>query len=386
VEDQVRMESGAGSILEDFASALVEPWYEALANPGQAQVDALKELLKGYAKTTYGSEYGAKDVGSLFDFQRAFPIAKYQDLKPYLERVKQGSYSALLPEPAVRWVMTRGTTGTSKMIPATQTHLAQVLTLGARGIVNFALKRKDFAVLTGRVLNLNFPSEVAVLCTDKGEEPYGYSSGTYAKLNPALGEARLVPRQEEIDSLGCGIRKDDWEARFELVYHKAKGEDVKSVMGVAPIMTEFARYVHKKHGVYPKEVWKMKGLFPTSVAKIQTNYAPQMKKMYGDVPVVELYTATEGVFAQQLDDHPYVCPNYDSYFFEVKTRGGLKMLHEMERGEWGRVIVSTPNLPRYDIGDLIEAEGKGYFRVIGRANLRVASEHVLFNLMTLRKP
>jgi hypothetical protein len=378
------MESGTGSILEDFASALVEPWYEALANPGKAQGDALKELLKGYAKTSYGLEYGAKDVGSLSDFQRAFPIAKYQDLKPYLERVKQGNYSALLPEPAVRWVMTRGTTGTPKMIPATQTHLAQVLTLGARGLVNLALKRKDFAVLTGHVLNLNFPSEVAVLRTERGEEPYGYSSGTYAKLNPALGEARLVPRQEEIDSLGGGIRKDDWEARFELVYQKARGEDVRSVMGVAPVLTEFARYVHKKYGACPKEVWKMKGLFPTSVAKIQTNYAPLMKKMYGDVPVVELYTATEGVFAQQLDDNPYVCPNYDAYLFEVATSKGVKPLHELLAGEWGRLIISGPLFPRYDIGDMVESVGKGYYRIFGRSKWLTVTEHYLFNLFTGR--
>jgi hypothetical protein len=97
-----------------------------------------------------------------------------------------------------------------------------------------------------------------------------------------------------------------------------------------------------------------------------------------------MYSATEGVFAQQRDDLPYVSPNYDCYFFEVKTRGGCKMLHEMKRGEWGRVIVSTPLFPRYDIGDLIEAQGRGYFRVLGRASFGVAVEHLLFNTLALR--
>ncbi len=38
-------------------------------------------------------------------------------------------------------------------------------------------------------------------------------------------------------------------------------------------------------------------------------------------------------------------------------------------------------LPRYDIGDLIEAMGKNYFRVFGRARLRTVAEHVLYRLL-----
>ena len=105
-----------------------------------------------------------------------------------------------------------------------------------------------------------------------------------------------------------------------------------------------------------------------------------MRKYFGNVPVVEIYSATEGVFAQQLDDLPYVTPNYDKYLFEVETAHGTKMLHELRRGEWGRLIVSSCMFPRYDIGDLIEAAGKDYFRVIGRRNAFTLLEHRLFRL------
>jgi hypothetical protein len=49
-------------------------------------------------------------------------------------------------------------------------------------------------------------------------------------------------------------------------------------------------------------------------------------------------------------------------------------------------VVSNPVFPRYDIGDYVEALGKGYFRVIGRARLATAVEHVLYNLSTFRTP
>jgi hypothetical protein len=105
-----------------------------------------------------------------------------------------------------------------------------------------------------------------------------------------------------------------------------------------------------------------------------------LRKFFGEIPVVEIYSATEGVFGQQLDDLPYISPNYDKYLFEVETRQGTKMLHELRRGEWGKLIVSSCMFPRYDIGDLVEAAGKNYFRVFGRNKLLARVEHRLYRL------
>jgi hypothetical protein len=125
----------------------------------------------------------------------------------------------------------------------------------------------------------------------------------------------------------------------------------------------------------------MRVIVTTSVAKIQSKYMEILHSLYGEAPLVEMYTATEGAFAQQKDEFPYVVPNYDTYLFEAQTRGGVKMLHEMERGEWGKLIVSTSMLPRYDIGDLIEAMGKNYYRVFGRAKPRTVIEHSLYRAL-----
>ena len=371
------------AVPREMLEAFVSPWYDSLKNPEAAQNQTLETLLKGYAETEYGRSHGAGSARDSEGFKRSFPISTYASLRPYFERVKSGENSALLPEPAVRWVMTRGTTGRPKSIPATESHLALILSAGARAIVNFGLKKKP-SVLGRAVLNLNFPSEVGTVETGSGRGAVGYSSGTYAKLNPGLGSAVLVPRQEDVDALGPGIGKADWERRFEVVYQAAKEADLGSTMGVTPVILSFGRYVHRMHGRLPKDLWHLDALFCTSVPKIHTRYAPELRHYFGDAAVVEMYTATEGVFAQQLDDLPYVSPNYDSYFFEVKTGKEVKMLHGLKRGEWGRLVVSTPVLPRYDIGDLIESQGKGYFRVLGRARPSVSAEHVLFNLFTGR--
>ncbi|HVP26730.1 MAG TPA: GH3 auxin-responsive promoter family protein, partial [Candidatus Bathyarchaeia archaeon] len=268
----------------------------------------------------------------------------------------------------------------AKVLPATKTHLEQIFTFGARALVNYGLRKNGFDLLAGNILNLNFPSNVHTIIKDGQTMTYGYSSGTYARLNPMLNNVSLLPRQEDIDALGPEITKRNWEKRFELAYHQALSANVTAAIGVTPVILAFARYVKKKHGKNPKELWNIHALFCTSVRKIQFKYAPILRKPYGQIPIIEMYSATEGVFAQQLDDLPYVTPNYDGYFFEVETNHGTKMLHELERGEWGRLIVSSCMFPRYDIGDLIESAGKNYFNVIGRNNTLTLLEHKLYRI------
>ena len=277
--------------------------------------------------------------------------------------------------------MTRGSTGRAKVFPVTKTHIEQIFICGARALVNHALRKDDFELLTGKILNLNFPSTVTTIDTNGQKITYGYSSGTYAKLNPMLSQVSLLPRQEEIDALGSGITKAEWEKRFELVYKMALDERVVAAMGVTPVILSFGRYIKRRHGRKPRDLWNFHALFCTSVRKIQFKYAPILRKYFGEVPIVEMYSATEGVFAQQLNDLPYVTPNYDKYYFEVETDKGTKMLHELKRGEWGKLIISSCLFPRYDIEDMIEAMGRNYFRVFGRAKALTILEHKLHRLL-----
>lgn len=80
-----------------------------------------------------------------------------------------------------------------------------------------AIRTDNYDVFTGDILNLNFPYCVHILTTDGKDETYGYSSGTYARVNPMFDRINLLPRQQEIDELGSGIGTADWEKRFELL-------------------------------------------------------------------------------------------------------------------------------------------------------------------------
>jgi len=349
-----------------FLQALLQSWHTAVEAPAEAQGKVLSTLLKGYAKTEYGEMHGAAHVEGIDDYRRAFPVVTYENYKPLIQRVMAGETKLLLSEEPIGWAITRGTTkGESKFIPMTPTDLQMRVSAG-RAMLHYAVSSNSHDLLEGANLNLNFPSVVGRVQAGAKELEYGYSSGIYLKHVSAFTPIRSVPTQEEIDALGGGKSIRDWEARFELAYQKCKGENVTMVGGVAPTAILFGRYLRRAHRVYPKNIWQVRVMTLGSVPGINTRYEPALRALYGPVDIREIYGTTEGMFGQQRDDRRGWVPNYDQFFFEVQTRRGIKLLYEMKPGELGSLIVSTPVLARYKIGDMILAFRPPYFRCIGR--------------------
>jgi hypothetical protein len=235
-----------------------------------------------------------------------------------------------------------------------------------RAVMNYVATTGHFDIFMGVNLNLNFPSVVGMVKMGDQEVEYGYSSGIYTKHVSTKTPVRSVPSQEEIDALGGDKTISAWERRFDLAYDKCKEENVTLVGGVLPTALRFARHIRKKNNVYPKDLWNVQVMTLGSVAGINTKHQPALNALYGDAVIREIYGATEGMFGQQRDEKRAWVPNYDLFFLEVQTRSGIKMLHEMRLGEMGGLVVSTPILPRYRIGDMILASQPPYFRCIGR--------------------
>lgn len=368
--------------------SLLQPWHDAVVEPGQAQENVLHNLLKDYARSEYGRQHGAANVASITDYRRAFPIKTYQEYKPSIDRVMAGEEELLLAEEPVGWAITRGTTkGESKFIPMTPADLRQRISAG-RAMMHYVLSESRFDLFDGVNLNLNFPSFVGTIDIDGRQIDYGYSSGIYAKHVSAITPIKSVPSQGEIDALGGGKSLKHWARRFDLALEKCRDKDVTLVGGVCQTAIQFGRYLRKEHKCYPKDLWSPQIMTLGSAPGINTRYRPILRALYGPVVIREIYGATEGIFGQQWDRNRAWVPNYDQYFLEVETRSEVKMLHEMRPQEIGRLVVSTPVLPRYRIGDVILAFRSPYFRCIGRDNwwtiwLYAWNELATFNLNQL---
>ncbi len=346
--------------------AFLQPWHTALSDPAAAQKRVLQELLTIYARTEYGRQHGVERVGSIADFRAAFPVRTYADYLPLLQRVMGGETNALLEAEPLGWAMTRGTTGDSKYIPMTPRDL-EGRHNAARAVIQYVVHSQRYDILLGANLNLSFPSIVGSMDVNGRHIEYGYATGIYVKHVAARTPIRTIPSQEAIDELGGDTSRSAWDARFQLAYETAKTENMTILGGATQVALKFGRWLHKHHGVYPKDVWNFGVLSLGSTPGINSTYRPRLLAYYGqNAGIMEIYGATEGMFGQQYDDRRRWVPNYDLYFFEVETRTGIKLLHEMRPGETGSLIVSTPVLPRYKILDIVRAFEPPYFLCIGR--------------------
>ncbi len=83
--------------------------------------------MRGYvrngAETIFGREHGLTEIKTYQQFAKRVPIRDYDELSPWIERIRRGEQGVLTTEPVRRLVPTSGSTAARKLIPYTdQSH------------------------------------------------------------------------------------------------------------------------------------------------------------------------------------------------------------------------------------------------------------------------
>jgi hypothetical protein len=97
----------------------------ATLRPREVQEALLRDLLAYQSNTAFGRDHRFGDVRTVEDYRRRIPVAGYDYVEPYLDRVRKGETNALLADPRVlMFALTSGTTASRKYIPVTRQYLA----------------------------------------------------------------------------------------------------------------------------------------------------------------------------------------------------------------------------------------------------------------------
>jgi GH3 auxin-responsive promoter len=91
----------------------------AQKNPAAAQAALLERLLRVNASSAYGRKFGFSRLRTAREFQSAVPIVGYDDLRPWIERIKAGEEAVLTEEPVLMLEKTSGSSTAAKYIPYT---------------------------------------------------------------------------------------------------------------------------------------------------------------------------------------------------------------------------------------------------------------------------
>lgn len=197
------------------AAGQVRAFLAAHQHTREVQDRLLDELLRAHARTAFGRDHGFARIHSHDEFKAAVPLATYETLHPYVQRVLNGETTALLPpgEPVLMFSLSSGTTGRPKHIPVTPRFLAEM----RRGWNIFGLMTlKDHPKGWLRpILQISSPMDEQV---SPAGLPCGAISGLLARtqmrivrrmyVTPPAAAAVTDPQAKYYTILRCGVGRD----------------------------------------------------------------------------------------------------------------------------------------------------------------------------------
>ena len=93
--------------------------------PEAVQSELLFRILRTQADTQFGRDHSFDAITTVAEYRHNVPVAPYEYVAPYIEKVQNGDTRALLSDPRVlMFALTSGTTASRKLIPVTDAYLA----------------------------------------------------------------------------------------------------------------------------------------------------------------------------------------------------------------------------------------------------------------------
>jgi len=336
-------------------------------HPFDIQKETLFNLLNKAKFTWWGREHNFEKIKSFDDFQKAMPLQSYDDIRPYVDRLRKGESDVLWPGD-VRWfAKSSGTTSDkSKFIPVTKDALENCHLRGPKDV--FALYVKNYPetkVLQGKTLTLGGSQRINNI---NNNSYYGDLSAILIKNIPFWTDFIRTPPTEI-------VLIEDFEEKIEKIIETSLDQNVTSLAGVPSWYLVLLKRILEKTGKDNiLEIWPNIEVFTHG----GVNFEPYRKQFNRLIPseqmhYMETYNASEGFFAIQDDPSSLdmlLMLDYGVFyeFISMKEFGKdnpqLLTLEEVELNENYAMVISTnAGLWRYVIGDTIQFKSKNPYKI-----------------------
>lgn len=353
--------------------------------PHETQKEALYRLIAKAASTEWGIKYNYSSIASVKEYQSRFPVQTYEEMIPYVERLRRGEPNLLWPGEIKWFSKSSGTTSTkSKFIPISRESLEDCHYRAGKDIlILYAIKHPDTHIFSGKSLTLGGSHKINQFSNDS---LYGDLSAILIENAPFWVEIIRTPKQK-IALL------EDFQEKLDLITRTTINENVTSISGVPSwylvLIKQILEYTGKSNLL---DVWpNLEVFFHGGISFIP--YRDHYKKMIaGDqMNYMETYNASEGFFG--IQDEPerndmLLMLDY-GIFYEFIPADKINSdsapaytLAEVEEGINYAIIISTNGgLWRYMMGDTIvfTCLNPYRFRISGRTKhfINVFGEEVI---------
>ncbi|PRB06812.1 hypothetical protein CQ046_01585 [Chryseobacterium sp. MYb7] len=332
-------------------------------NAEKNQEDLLLSLVNTAQKTLFGREHDFENIHSVKEFQDRVPVADYEDLKPYIERVKKGQANILWTDTPEYFAKTSGTTSGSKYIPISKEGMPFQIAGAQSALFHYISKKNNADFVNGKMIFLQGSPEL--------EEVFGIKTGRLSGI-----VAHHIPnylQKNRLPSWETNIM-EDWEAKVDQIIEETEREDMTLISGIPPWLIMYFEKLTERHGK------KIKQLFPNLQLIVTggVNYEPYRDKMEdllgGKVDIIQTFPASEGFFAFQ-DDYTkeglLLLTNHGIFYEFIpleeygKPNARRLTLKEIELNkDYALILTTNSGLWAYSIGDVVRFISKAPYRVL----------------------
>lgn len=363
------------TVIKKISKAIFNKYYRSVEDfidrSSSVQEENLSYLLEHGRNTLIGSEYNFDKIDGIPEFQKRVPVFRYEDLRPYLDKIIIDKKSNVLWDTPIRWfAMSSGTTNDkSKYIPVTRESLVNChYRCGRQMLGLYTNQYPDSSFVFGKTLVIGGSQQV----NNIGDGIFtGDISAVLMKNLPFL--VKLARTPEALAMI------PDWEKKLEQLSLYARKEDVRALLGVPSWMLVLLKKIVSDTGHSIPELWKNIEVFFHGGVSFSP-YHEQYEEIIptGNMRYWETYNASEGFFGVQFSEKSkdMLLMLNNEIFYEFIPDSEWKennpktvVLSEVEVGkQYAMVITTSGGLWRYEIGDTIEFTSTNpyLFRITGR--------------------
>ena len=327
--------------------------------PFDIQKEVFFSLLSKARHTEYGKLYRFEEITSIREFQERLPLQSYEEIKPWVEKLRLGEKNLLWPGETRWFAKSSGTTNDkSKFIPVTKDSLEDCHFRGGKDVIALYMKNyPESKILPGKSLTLGGSHSVNNFSNNSY---YGDLSAILIENIPFWTQFIRIP-PAEIALL------EEFEEKIEKIIDTSLDENVTSLAGVPSWYLVLLRRILEKTGKNNiLEVWPNLELFIHG----GINFDPYRSQYQDLIPspgmhYMETYNASEGFFA--IQDNPsqndmllMLDLGVFYEFIPMKEWGSENpralTLSDVQTDENYAIVISTNGgLWRYIIGDTISS-------------------------------
>lgn len=363
-----------------FATYIYNKTKKWMDSAVEDQEKLMKLLVKTAKQTEFGKDHDFNKIESYADFKKHIPVRDYEQLKPYIEKIKSGRENVLWKGKPIYFAKTSGTTSGIKYIPITKDSIPNHIETARNALLCYMAQTGNSLFANGKMIFLSGSPELERI----GGIPTGRLSGIVNHHIPRYLRSNQLPSYET----NC---IEDWETKLDAIVKETINQDMTLISGIPPwIQMYFDRLMETSEK-------KVGELFKNLSVLVYggVNFEPYRKRLFESIgkkiDSIELFPASEGFFAfQDSQDAEGLLLNTDSGIFyefipvnEINKSNPQRItLKDVIINENYALVVSTnAGLWAYDVGDTVKFVSTNPYRLVvtGRTKHFISAfgEHVI---------